>query len=54
MWILAETWRLVDERVSARQEPGRDHRRLRRLGQSIRAYLKEDRIRRVVTVLEDV
>ena len=34
-WILAETWRLVDEKVSARWEPGRDERRLRRMVRDI-------------------
>ena len=42
-WILAETWRLVDERVSARREPRWDHRRLRWMGWAIRVVLKEDR-----------
>ena len=31
LWILAEIWRIVDERVSMRREPGRDQRKLRRL-----------------------
>ena len=28
LWISAETWILVDERVSARQETGREQRRI--------------------------
>ena len=30
-WISAETWRLIVKRVSVRLEPGRDHKRIRRL-----------------------
>ena len=46
-WIAAETWRLINKRVSTRREPGRDQRRLRRLGRAIRELLKEDRPRQV-------
>ena len=53
-WILAETWRLVDERVSARREPGRDHQRIRRLGRAIQATLKGERRHWAVTAGEDV
>ena len=52
--ISAETWRLVDERVSARQEPGRDQQRLRRRGCDILAALKEYRRRWEATTGEDV
>ena len=45
-WISDETWKLVDERVSARREP-RVQARLRRLGHAIKASLKGDRRRRV-------
>ena len=45
-WISEETWKLVDERVSARRGP-RVLARLRRLGHSIKASLKGDRRRRV-------
>ena len=53
-WISLETWRLIDERVSTRRDPGRDHRRLRRLGRTIKESLKEDRRRRVTTTGEEV
>ena len=53
-WISAETWRLVDERVSTRREPGRNQRRLQRLGRDIRELLKEDRRRRAKTAGEEV
>ena len=42
-WISAETWRLVNKRVSMRMKPGQDKRRLRRLGWDISELLKEDR-----------
>ena len=45
-WISDETWKLVDERVSARRGP-RVQARLRRLGRAIKASLKGDRRRRV-------
>ena len=54
LWISAETWRLVEEIVSARRGPERYQRRLRRLGCSIRAALKEERRRRVETVVEEI
>ena len=54
LWILMETWRLIDKRVSARRELGKDQRRIRRLGRAIRAVLKEERRRRVVTAVEYV
>ena len=44
--ISDETWKLVDERVSARRGP-RVQERLRRLGRAIKASLKGDRQRRV-------
>ena len=45
-WISEDTWRLVNERVSMRREPGQDQRRPRQLGRDIRATLKEDMQRR--------
>ena len=45
-WISAETWRVVDERVSARQDPAKGRALKIRLGQAIRARLMADRIRR--------
>ena len=52
-WISEETWRLVDERVSARRGTGA-RMRIRRLGRAIRASLQGDRKRRVETVGQDV
>ena len=52
-WILEETWRLVDERVSTRRGTGM-HARIRRLGRTIRASLKRDRKRRVEIAGEEV
>ena len=48
-WISEGTWKLVDERVSARRGP-RVLARLRRLGRSIKAILKGDRRPRVEEV----
>ena len=45
-WISEETWRLADERVSAKRETG-VRTRLRRLGRAFRASLKGDRKRRM-------
>ena len=42
-WISADTWRLVNKRVSTRRESGRDQRRLRKSGRTIQASLKEYR-----------
>ena len=42
VWISDETWKLVDERVSARRGP-RVQARLRRLVRAIKASLKGDR-----------
>ena len=52
LWISAETWRLVDERVSTRRDPGRDQQHLRQLGRAIRVALKEDMQRRVTPAEE--
>ena len=41
-WILATTWRLIDERFSTRQDPARDQALIRRLVRSINASLMED------------
>ena len=45
--IAEDTWRLIDERVSVRQEPGRCQLKLRSMGRAIHAALKSDRRRRV-------
>ena len=42
-WISATTWRLVDERVSARRDIAKDRALIRRLGRAIRASLRTDR-----------
>ena len=42
-WISDKTWRLADERVSARRGT-RVWERLRKIGRSVRAILKRDRI----------
>ena len=52
-WISDETWRLADERVSARRGT-RVRARLRRLGRAFRASLKGDRRRRVEDAGKDV
>ena len=52
-WISEETWRLADERVSAKRET-RVRARLRRLGRAFRASLKGDRKRRVKDAGKDV
>ena len=44
-WILAATWRLVDERVSARLDISKDQALIWRLGRAIKARLWEDRQR---------
>ena len=54
MWILADTWRLVNERVSVRQYPARDQAHIWRLGRTINASLKEDRHRRPEEAVEEV
>ena len=54
LWILEETWRLVDKRFSARQEPGWDQTRLRRMRRAISAALNEYRRRQVETAGEDI
>ena len=45
-WISATTWRLVDERVSARRDIAKDRALILRLGRAIRASLRTDRKRR--------
>ena len=52
-WISDETWRLADERDSARRGT-RVQVRLRRLGRAFRANLKGDRRRRVEDAGKDV
>ena len=45
-WILTETWRLIDKRVSARRDPTKGQVIKRRLGRAIKASLSADRRRR--------
>ena len=45
-WILATTWRLLNERVSARQYIAKEQALIRSLGRAIKASLREDRKRR--------
>ena len=45
-WILAETWILVDKRVSARRDIEKDQSLIWRLGHAIKASLQDDRRRR--------
>ena len=52
-WISEETWRLIDERVSARRGTG-VHSRIRRLGRAIQASLQGDRKRRVEAAGQEV
>ena len=52
-WILEETWRLVDKRVSA-QRGVVVHARIWRLGRAIRSSLKGDRKRRLEIAGEEV
>ena len=54
LWILEETWRLINNRVSARQEPGRDQTRIKHMGQAIRAALKEGKRQRAEIAGKDV
>ena len=44
-WISTETWRLVDERVSARRDPAKVQAIKRRMGRAIKASLAADRRR---------
>ena len=53
VWISDKTWRLADERVSARRGT-RVRARLRRLGRAFRASLKGDRRRRVEDAGKDL
>ena len=53
-WILEETWRIIDERVSVRWGPRWCQMRIRCRGRAIRAALKGDRRRRVETAGKDV
>ena len=45
-WISEEMWRLDDERVSARREPGKGQAFKRQLGRAVKASLAEDQKRR--------
>ena len=44
-WISEATWRLVDERASARQDPAKDQALILRLSRAIAARLRDDRRR---------
>ena len=52
-WISEDTWRLVDERVSAQRGTG-VHARIRILGRAIRASLQGDRKQRVEIAGQEV
>ena len=45
-WILAATWRIADERVSARRDLAKYQTLIWRMGRAIRANLKTDRRQR--------
>ena len=45
-WISEETWRLVDERVSARRDPRKGQALKRRLGRAVKASLAADQKQR--------
>ena len=45
-WISAETWQLIDKRVSTRQDPQYGKADRRRLGKEIKESLSQDRRRR--------
>ena len=51
---MAATWRLVDERVSARRDPAKDQALIRRLGCAIKAILETDRRRQAEEAGEEV
>ena len=53
-WVLTETWRFVEERVSARRDPEKGQAIKRRLGRAIKASLAADRIRRADEAGEEV
>ena len=42
-WISGATWRIVDERVSARRDPEKYQTLIRRLGRAIKASISTDR-----------
>ena len=53
-WISAETWRLIDERVSTRQDLRYGQADRRRLGKEIKESLTQDRRRRTEEAGADV
>ena len=53
-WISTKTWRLVDERVSARRDPARGQAIKIRLRRAIKASLEEDWRRRADEAGSDV
>ena len=54
MWISETTWRLVNDRVSARQDPARYQYLIQRLGRAIAASLKVYQRRQEEEVGEEV
>ena len=53
-WISEVTWRLINETVSARREPGIYQALIRQMGRAIRAELKDERRRWADTAGDDV
>ena len=53
-WILSAAWRLVDERVSACQDPAKGQSLIRRLGRATKAIMTTDRRRRAEEAGEKV
>ena len=53
-WISEATWRLVDERVYARQDPAKDQSLIRRLGRAVAEILKSYRQHRAEKAGEEV
>ena len=54
VWILATTWRLFNERVSARRDLAKDQALIQRLVCAIKASLREDRKGRAEEAGEEV
>ena len=51
---MADTWRLVDKRVSVLRDPTRDQYHIRRLGCAINEILREERQQRTEEVGEEL
>ena len=54
VWILADMWRLVNDRVSERRGPARDQALIRCLGHAIKTSLKGYRRRRTEEAGKDI